>query len=202
MKKALRIIGKIFFGALIAGAALFGVDIGVRQATQKSMPLPKEYVDAVKPIFGNDVDYSKIRIMFGKVSILQKPSRITTIGNTIYYPPGYTPGPNSLFAHEMTHIWQSQNKIPNTGLSGVVNILFKYGIYNNGYTYVPDSTKQLTDYNFEQQAEIVEAYFSKKAELENCPNAKLQGEADVLAKIIRTYIPIDTAAIVPALVKP
>lgn len=195
MKKALRIVKKILIGTLITAAALFGIDIGLRQATQKSVPLTKEYVDVVRPILGDDVDYSKVRIMFGKVSSLQKDTRVMTIGNTIYYPPMYTPAPDDLFAHEMTHVWQQQNKIPQTGLSGVVNILFKYKSYNDAYAYVPDTSKKLTDYNLEQQAEMVQDYVIKKTLLQTHPtNQKLQEEVDVLAKIISTCLPIDTCA--------
>ncbi len=197
MKKVFRIVRKALAGALIAAAALFGIDIGARQASQKSVPLPKEYVDAVKPIFGKSVDYSQVRITFGKVSVFQKSSTIMTFGNTIYYPAPLAPKPDNLFAHEMTHIWQHQNHIPKTGLLAVAGLRLAYNNYADAYAYVPDSTKKLTDYNLEQQAEIVSDYFTNKALMPMYSTRHLHDIVDPLAKIIGTCVPLDPDAPLP-----
>jgi hypothetical protein len=153
MKRIFKIVRKTVLGLVLAFAAFAGGDFAVRMLTQKSAPLTDEQREKAEAVFGNTLDYSKVRIAFGRISYFQPPGSIVTIGNTIHYPPaepkktadkavpeapkppapiitfGYSqPTMNDesdTFIHEMTHIWQNQHNIKGTGISGAVMLWAK-----------------------------------------------------------------------------
>jgi hypothetical protein len=185
MKRLLKTIRKALLGLILVTSSAFGLDIGTRQLVNKNESLPENYIKTAQTIFGNTVDYSKVRIVFGKVSCLQ-PDKAIALGNTIYYPASKTPAPDASFLHEMTHIWQQQNHIKGTGLSGVVKLWEKYPSYHDAYNFTPDSTRALTDYNLEQQGNIVAVYFLLKHFQGNSPSSPT---CETLETTIRKSIP-------------
>jgi hypothetical protein len=219
MKRFFKIVRKVVLGAVLAFAAFAGGDFAVRMLTQDSKPLTPEQIKKAKTVFGNNLDYSKVRIAFGKISYFESPKTVVVIGNTIHYPPkdpppdpqktpeqtkpraplitiGYSqPSPKAesdLFMHEMTHVWQNQHDIKGTGIAGAV-MLWAKGLLshtaNNVYAYKLDKTKTLTDYNIEQQAEIVGTYYTLKRNALLHPDQPLPKDYALLKKTVEQYIP-------------
>lgn len=62
----------------------------------------------------------------------------------------------ALLVHEMTHVWQGKNSV--FALSYVVNSVFNQCVRGDAYRYVPG--QPWSSYNVEQQASIVEDWFS------------------------------------------
>ena len=117
-----------------------------------------------KKIFGDSIDYSKVKIVTGKdrglwgtilTAGLPEGSAVTS-GNTIYFP-GYDPNDRSdqaTLMHEMTHVYQRETH----GWLG-----YQWGklIDRGSGTYTPalDASKSFNDYSFEEQASIVRTYY-------------------------------------------
>lgn len=136
-----------------------------------SRSLTKGEIALAKTVFGDAVDYSRVKISdqkFGGLDFLPEGTAMAPNGSL--YMPGcykddYSAEPvlvQSLFIHEMTHVWQYQNKV----LAPIVeaaklNIEHKFN-YVAAYNYELDGKKDLTDYNMEQQASIVQDYFVLK----------------------------------------
>jgi hypothetical protein len=87
MKRVFKIIRRVTLGLVLSFAAFAGIDMGARLLSQKGDPLSPEQIKKAETVFGNSIDYSKVRIAFGKVSYFQSPSTVVVIGNTIHYPP-------------------------------------------------------------------------------------------------------------------
>jgi hypothetical protein len=224
MRRILKIVRKVVLGAILTFAAFAGGDFGIRMLTQDSSPLTADQIKKAKAVFGNTIDYSKVRIAFGRISYFQPPNTSVTIGNTIHYPPpdpppetkktndnkkapenkpsaplitiGYSQPDmkkeSDLFIHEMSHVWQNQNNIKGTGITGAV-VLWAKGMLSsssrNVYAYTLDSTKTLTDYNIEQQAKIIEDYAIMKRNMAKHPDQPPPKEYATLKRIVEQYIP-------------
>ncbi|MGP9513885.1 hypothetical protein ACT3RN_15035, partial [Psychrobacter sp. AOP5-GZ1-6] len=73
------------------------------------------------------------------------------------------------FIHEMTHVWQYQNG-QTVALRAIGEQLFfefpsKIGLGDGAYVYKLDQSKNLLDYEIEQQASIVADYWAMKNRL-------------------------------------
>jgi hypothetical protein len=155
-------------------------------------------IDLARTVFGDAIDYSIVKI-FGAIPGVAGAIGIAPNGN-IYmigcYRADYA-AENSHsrahFIHEMTHVWQFQNKILNPVPAAIaLNLKHKFN-YLASYYYHLDETKDLTDYNMEQQASIIQEYFLNKHEgisySYHCKNAcndneKIQLYKKVLAKFL------------------
>jgi hypothetical protein len=87
MKRVFKTIRRVALGLILSFAALVGGDFGIRMLSQESTPLSPEQIEKAKTVFGNSIDYSKVRVAFGKVSYFQPQGTVVVIGNTIHYPP-------------------------------------------------------------------------------------------------------------------
>ena len=186
MKRILKIVRKIVLGAVLAFAAFAGGDMAVRRLSRESVPLTPEQTEKAEAVFGNTIDYSKVRIAFCKVSYFQSPGTVVVIGNTIHYPPppepektndnkkdkedkpsaplvtiGYSqPAPKAesdLFIHEMAHIWQNQHNIKGTGVSGAV-ILWAKGLFSS-------SAKDVYAYKLDENKTLLDYNIEQQAEI-------------------------------------
>jgi hypothetical protein len=122
--------------------------------------------DVLIPIFGSSVSYEKVRIVTS--AVIAAP---TTLGNYIRIPPGYSIS-NATLVHEMTHIWQFQtrgNEYISDSLVHQTAAIVSGGDRNAAYDYTVVPGKPFSSYTAEQQAMIVEDYFSKPA-LKNDPD--------------------------------
>jgi len=124
--------------------------------------------ELAQPIFKDAVDYSRVRIHNRRYIPFQPNNCGLTPRGTVYavgiYSPDYSrEGPHlrAFFIHEMVHVWQHQGKILRLGVIGsaVLEMIRNRGNYSLAYPYVLDPAMDLTDYNLEQQAAIVEDYF-------------------------------------------
>lgn len=176
--KFLKFVKKAALSVIVAIAAFIAGDIALRAALREKRPLTPAQIGEAKTIFGNTIDYAKVRVSDSKISSFQSEC-VITLGNTIHYPPpdsrytsmGYTTSTPSknLFLHEMTHIWQNQNNIKGTGLSGAFALWVKSFSDENVYEYQKDSAKSLTHYNMEQQASLIADYATLKSQWDNIP---------------------------------
>lgn len=116
----------------------------------------------LRNIFGSSIDYEKIRLR--RVMLLARGSALT-IDNTISFSKdSYFEdfslsgiiGPLALLVHEVTHVWQYQNRIHGYWWmkAGLEHI--RHG--RHVYEYKLDRNKKLDEYRFEQQAQIVQDY--------------------------------------------
>lgn len=201
--KFFNVLKKAVVYLFTAGILALGGDALWRTTMQKSTPLAPEQITELREVFGNAIDYKKVRHVDGKFSYLQSNHCTVTLGNTIYSPKG-NDMTKTLRFHEMTHVWQNQNNIKNTGVSGAVKLFLQKGAYHsygdkNCYAYTPDAGKKLTDYNMEQQASIVADYAFRRYIGTPSPDLKnkdaFNKETGTLEKIISTSIPVTKAPV-------
>ena len=125
-------------------------------------------------MFGNSIDYDKVRIYDRKLFSKQGDTMAIAPNGSIYFAPKVYKKDFSLasdiskhfFIHEMTHVWQHQNG-QTVALRAIgEHILFEYsnkiGLGDGAYVYKLDQRKNLLDYGIEQQASIVADYWAMK----------------------------------------
>jgi hypothetical protein len=172
--------------------AIVGLQNGV-SAIQTALglePAGRGLTDAetadLRKVYGNSMDYSKIRIKEGNIG-LNNFLAPHTIGNTIYLPKNsYKDQGTELLVHEAAHSWQYQNGGTDyigasvwNQLKGVLSGSDRNAAY--GYDAPIKEGKSWTDLNPEQQASVIEDAYSKG--LFDNPNAtfKLTDGTDVTA---------------------
>ncbi|MBI4802474.1 MAG: DUF4157 domain-containing protein [Elusimicrobia bacterium] len=136
--------------------------------SKEGRSLTFEEMEMVKKMFGDTIDYGKVKIITGKGmtfwgKILTLTGSAVTWGNTIYFPnkedgsSQYDPENNSdWLIHEMTHIYQRQND----GLLYILKAIWEHLTKGGAvYEYVPVQGKSFQDYGVEQQAAIIQDYY-------------------------------------------
>jgi hypothetical protein len=135
----------------------------------ESRALTKGEIELAKTVFGNSVDYSKVRLYHRHYPILgighDDNTAVTPDGN-MYYPTAiyendFSKGNRGLFMHEMTHVWQKQHG-RDPQLEGIGLGISSFGNYASAYEFKLDPKKDFKDYNIEQQGRLIERYFSYK----------------------------------------
>jgi hypothetical protein len=128
-------------------------------------PLTQGEITLAKTVFGDSIDYAAVKVHDRKYSFLQPAGVAMAPNGHIYmndiYRDDYAADAHRVgtFIHEMTHVWQFQNKVLNPLHSGAALMLKHKFNYGSCYAYKLDGGKDLLDYNMEQQASIVEDYF-------------------------------------------
>ena len=123
-----------------------------------------------KTVFGDSIDYACVQLHDRRVlpAFLQKKTRAMAYLNKISFPgEGYRddfskdadPVVQSLFIHELAHVWQHQNKVLDTRAAFVRGMLRHKFHYAQAYAHRLEKGKDLTDYGMEQQACIIQDYF-------------------------------------------
>lgn len=173
--KLLKTVKRTALGLFLAATTICGGDIGYRMLIREGgEKLKANEIELCQTIFGDEIDYSKVRIVPHRFSMFQGREVIVTLGNEIYYDPEEkdNPEPISCFIHEMTHIWQNQNNIPHTGVRGALALWWhsKPHRYHSSYAYTPIENACFTDYNMEQQADIIEDYQDQVDQLRKLKN--------------------------------
>lgn len=119
-------------------------------------------------MFGDALDYSKIQIHNYRYSVIQPKNVVMTPNGEIYAAPGRyshdysteSDGYQSLFIHEMAHVWQWQRNVKNVRLSAVREWVARGGDYDAAYKYtLRDEVEFKNYYGLEQQACIIEDYW-------------------------------------------
>jgi len=122
----------------------------------------------LKALFGSSVDYEKIRLKRGLLLTVR--GSAVTIDNTVSFSKDSysldfslveSIGLLSLLAHEVTHVWQYQNRV--RGYWWMKAALEHIRHRSQVYHYRLDRRKSLDEYRFEQQAQIVQDYVFAKS---------------------------------------
>lgn len=121
-----------------------------------------------RSLFGDSIDYARVRISPDKyIPLQQKGTGVVGRDGNIYMNIDNLPvdlstariGLQRGFIHEMTHVWQVQNGIFDP-VKEFTKLLLKHRFnYGAAYKFRLEEKKDLLDYNMEQQATIIEAYF-------------------------------------------
>lgn len=127
-------------------------------------------INLAKTIFKDSINYDKVRVHdtcvypFG----IQKADRAMARLNAVSFPgPTYAsdfsldsdPKKQSVFIHELVHVWQHQNKILNPIMAYIGECLHHKFNDQACYFYRLDAGKDLVQYNVEQQAAMIQDYF-------------------------------------------
>jgi hypothetical protein len=145
-----------------------------------SRRLTADEIKLAQSVFGDSLNYSSIRVNNWHFPIFQKKDvAMAPTGNLYmynYYCDDFAkardPYRRALFIHEMSHVWQYQNKILHPTLANAkLQLKHKFN-YAAAYYYMLDAKKDLMKYGVEQQASIIEEYFLLKQGLNgrHCQN--------------------------------
>jgi hypothetical protein len=126
-----------------------------------SRSLTSGEIALARPIFGDAIDYSKVRLVHGKWWPFQpRRSAMAPMGNIYFHPDGggwsedFSKEPlhaQGYFIHELTHVWQAQK-------GGRFYLpLARHPFCRYRYEIVPG--RPFSRYGLEQQAEIVRHAF-------------------------------------------
>lgn len=133
--------------------------------------LTPDEITLAKTVFGDSIAYEKVKIHDSQFILFQAKGVAMAPEGNLYmygcYKDNYAAESETWrghFIHEMTHVWQFQNKILNPIVAAIeLNLRHAFN-YAAAYDYVLDAKKDLMDYNMEQQASIVQDYFVLKRE--------------------------------------
>ncbi|GAB1266613.1 hypothetical protein NBRC116493_34940 [Aurantivibrio infirmus] len=138
-------------------------------AGSKERWLTSGEIALAKVIFGNAIDYSIVKIHDKKYTFFQPGFSGMTPNGEIYidgvYKDDYslaTPGLKSFYIHELVHVYQYQLKILNPISAAIAETFAHFFDYNKAYLYTLDASKDLLDYDIEQQAQIIQDYYRLK----------------------------------------
>lgn len=174
LNRSLRVAGALAlaFALAVGGRTAWNVE-RIIHADPEGRPLTTGEIANARQIFGNKIDYGRVRIHHApKTGALA-----LTLGNDIYIEgaPGYirdfsAPGAHSrqLLAHEMTHVWQNENQdLRMTLLQSLRTIpgRFLYFAFNNADGYKYGADMKFSDGSEEQQAKMVETYVTMQVNL-------------------------------------
>jgi hypothetical protein len=137
-----------------------------------SRPLTKGEIQLARQVFGDSIDYAAVKIHdkpYLPLLPLQPKNSGMTPNGEIYTRDSYSPDysrenlyTRAFFIHEMTHVWQYQNKVLHPAAEAVkLNLKHKFN-YAAAYDFQLDKSKDLVRYDMEQQAAIVQEYFLLK----------------------------------------
>jgi hypothetical protein len=138
--------------------------------TMKKRSLTEGEIELAKGLFGDSIDYSVIRLDNKYIWPVrfQKKNRACTYCNHVScpgtaYSPDFSqekdPYKQSVFIHELAHVWQQQNRILDTRVHWLREMIDHKLNYERTYLYGVSEGRDLLMYNFEQQASIIQDYF-------------------------------------------
>lgn len=145
--------------------------------SEAGRPLTSDEQALARPIFGNSIDLSRVRLVsFGDEERSTRQKGLTgfetggtyvTIGNTIYVPSSFTVENRRMaqtLIHELVHVWQYQHGgtgyVSDSAVAQVTGAL-EQGTRNAAYGYT-QTNRTIFEYPPEQQASIVENYFAMR----------------------------------------
>lgn len=128
----------------------------------RSRPLSEGEIAMASRLFGDAIDYRRVRIHGRRYMPFQPKNCCMTPNGSMYFHqscflPDYTRGdPPAIhwFMHEMVHVWQHQLGYP-VRLRGAIRIGLSYG-------YTLEEGASLADYNMEAQGDLLADYFVLK----------------------------------------
>jgi hypothetical protein len=122
-------------------------------------PLHEEEIELAKSIFGDNISYDRVSINSTAKFGIKKIAIAYVSFNTINYDKKIK---KEIFIHEMVHIWQYQH-FGSIYIARAIKAQrskegYDYGGPSNLYTMMLKGAR-LIDFNFEQQADIIEDYY-------------------------------------------
>jgi hypothetical protein len=150
--------------------------------TMPSRSLTSGEIALARSVFGDAIDYSRVRLVHGKWWPFQLPrSAMAPTGNIYFHPDGggwsedFSKEPlhsQGFFVHELTHVWQAQK-------GGRFYLpLMRHPFCRYRYEFVPG--RPFRHYGLEQQAEIVRHAFL----LRNGGHPGVQASLEDLSRIL------------------
>ena len=140
-------------------------------------PLTSGEIDLARSVFGDSIDYSRVRLIRGKWwPFHPRNAAMAPMGDIWFHPEGgawsddfsrETLGRQGFFIHELTHVWQTQAK-------GLLYLpLMRHPFCRYDYRLKPG--RRFDRYGLEQQAEIVRHAFlaAHGASVPRCPPRSL-----------------------------
>lgn len=121
-------------------------------------------------VFGDSIDYDAVRLHSRRLlpfGIQKQHQAMAYRSHTSYPRSAYSEDfsmetdaqKQSVFIHEMVHVWQHQNRVLSTPKEAARETLKHKFNYQKSYHYTLMPKRDLTSYGFEQQAAIVQDYF-------------------------------------------
>lgn len=121
----------------------------------------------LQPLFRDGINYDAVQIIHAAHPFQPSDAYMAPRGHI--YAPGHlfkedwsSPDVSAVaraeLVHEMTHVWQFANGV-DVFVEGVEQLIATRGSYDRAYRYELDMFRDLTDYNIEQQAAILEDYY-------------------------------------------
>ncbi|MEN6423697.1 MAG: hypothetical protein ABFD76_17290, partial [Smithella sp.] len=174
---------RIPIGAVLADVALIdvkttNVNVGssVKKVTLKgeSRPLTSGEIRLSEPVFKDSINYGEVKVYRKELlpfGIQKRENNIMVPWGNLYcternFREDYSKENDETkiwFMHEMTHVWQHQlgYDVAMNGLVAAMKLKYKD---NSIYEYDPitDKGKLLSNFNFEQQGELISHYFAAK----------------------------------------
>ena len=123
-----------------------------------------------KTVFGDSIDYDGVRLHTRRLlpfGIQKKQQAMAYRSHTSFPRDAYSEdfsketdaGKQSVFIHELVHVWQHQNRVLSTPKEAARETLRHKFNYQESYHYTLARKRDLTTYGFEQQAAIIQDYF-------------------------------------------
>ncbi|MEZ0224896.1 MAG: DUF4157 domain-containing protein [Alphaproteobacteria bacterium] len=144
-----------------------------------------------KTVFGDSLDYARVRLHNKRILPpgIQHRHQAVAKGSDISFPrdayaPDFSaetnPQKQSVFIHELVHVWQHQNRILSTPREALKETLKHKFNYSKSYLHKLSPDKELTQYGFEQQAAIIQDYFllSRHGIAKSYKGRRVTGEND------------------------
>ena len=159
---------------------------------QINRPLTDGEIAMAYQIFGNHIDYSRVRVHKNARSETNRAHVSNIYMTQASYRDDYSASSNTqvraTFIHEMAHIWQSHT---GTNLVGeAVGLFFRHGgDYGRAYDYDLIDLLNFENLSIEQQASIIEDYFFFNETATQWNSANHCFEVITRADSIRTVFP-------------
>ncbi len=133
-------------------------------------PLTSGEIALAKTVFGDSIDYARVRLHDKRILPpgLQRRHQAVAKGDNVSFPRSAYAADfsfetnafkQSVFIHELVHVWQHQNRVLSTPREALKETLRHKFNYAKAYPYRLGAHADLTGYGFEQQAAMIQDYF-------------------------------------------
>ncbi len=160
--------GKFSNGALTAAYGYLFSEASRASSGSPGREPTTDEVNAAKSVFGDRIDYSRVRIVDGKYVFFQGSGYAMSPNGNVYWPGecgnlATCGGADtaSVFIHEMTHVMQYQNGVNVLGQGFLLQAgkFLSFGLYDP-YSFTYDPSRAFSSYNIEQQGRLAQGIYS------------------------------------------
>ena len=130
-------------------------------------PLTLAERNAARMVFGSSLDLAKIVVKESSAMTVPDGKYFRTWSNTVYVPPGWLDKIDTwTVIHELTHCWQYKRGIGFQVIVGAIRGEYPYG-EEKGLKDALKAGKRFTDFNTEQQGDILADYYERRVSGKN-----------------------------------